>query len=212
MDWIGRVAQHHELYIRYVKQMGVQEQAEDIVQEMYLRINQYSNAEKCLKLNQVNKHYIWRILYNLCQSYRRDSKRFETVSLDGVDLYQSINFHAADPDKLRFKDVLTYDQPDNEREEAYSRITDKVLLELDKLDKDDKFNYNQVLFNLSAGYDNLETDPKAYSKPLSMRKIEKITDISLTSIFNTLKQCKEHLSEELREDIEDFYNQEYELI
>ena len=46
----------------------------------------------------------------------------------------------------------------------------------------------------------------------SMRDIAKDSGISLTSIFNTLKNCKERLRDEVGEDYSDFTNQDYDLI
>ncbi len=180
MNWIEEVAKHHDLYIRYIKGMGVTTHAEDLVQEMYLRIHKYANAEKCITNGKVNKHYIWRVLYNIRQSHNKDSQRFHMVELDNCKELASID-------------------PDNEREEAYERIINKLFNELDKLDTDG-YPYNKELFNLYA------------ESAMSMRCISSVTKISLTSIFNTLKNCREQLSDELREDIEDFYNHEYELI
>ena len=47
---------------------------------------------------------------------------------------------------------------------------------------------------------------------LSMRDISEKANISLTSIFNTLKKCKERLKEKISEDYEDYLNNDYELI
>ena len=47
---------------------------------------------------------------------------------------------------------------------------------------------------------------------LSMRQIADKTNISLTSIFHTLKKCKDRLKENIGEDYEDFINKDYELI
>jgi len=46
----------------------------------------------------------------------------------------------------------------------------------------------------------------------SMREIAKETGISVTSIFLTLKDCKERLKEAVGEDYEDYLNTDYELI
>jgi hypothetical protein len=45
-----------------------------------------------------------------------------------------------------------------------------------------------------------------------MRKISRGADISLTSIYESLKSCKERLKIAVGEDYEDFINQEYEQI
>jgi DNA-directed RNA polymerase specialized sigma subunit len=47
---------------------------------------------------------------------------------------------------------------------------------------------------------------------LSMRQIADKTNISLTSIFHTLKKCKDRLKENVGEDYEDFINKDFELI
>ena len=47
---------------------------------------------------------------------------------------------------------------------------------------------------------------------MSMRDIEAETNISLTSVFHTIKNCKTRLKKEVGEDIEDYFNKDYELI
>lgn len=47
---------------------------------------------------------------------------------------------------------------------------------------------------------------------LSIRKIAKETNISWVSIFNTLKNAKQEIKYKLKEDYEDFKNQDYERI
>ena len=69
MDFLTQVAKHHDIYVRNVTNMGAGSYAEDIVQEMYIRLNKYSTAEKCITNGKVNKHYIWRILYSLSKDY-----------------------------------------------------------------------------------------------------------------------------------------------
>jgi transposase-like protein len=73
------------------------------------------------------------------------------------------------------------------------------LKRLTHLDEDG-YPYNKELFNLYA------------NSAMSMRCISSVTNISLTSIFNTLKNCREQLSDELREDIEDYNNGDFERI
>lgn len=47
---------------------------------------------------------------------------------------------------------------------------------------------------------------------LSMREISKETNISVTSIFNTIKNCKARINESVGETYEDYINEDYELI
>ena len=88
-----------------------------------------------------------------------------------------------------------YDEADLEKHEAYSNIYDKIEDEISNWHW-----YDQKLFNL---YKQGE---------LSMRDIAKDTNISLTSIFNTIKNCKERLKDNVGEDYEDYNNQDYDLL
>lgn len=60
--------------------------------------------------------------------------------------------------------------------------------------------YDKQLFDLYKNTDK------------SLRAISSETDISVTSIFNTIALCKAKIKENIKEDYEDFKNQDYELI
>jgi len=181
MDWLGKVADNHSEYIKYVHKMGSTTHAEDLVQEMYLRLVRYKDSIRFNDNGTVPKSYIYRILFNIFKDYQKSSSKF---------LFHNIDYF----------NHLETEQESTIREEAYERVMQKMFREMDELDNDDKYAYNKELFNLYA------------NTAMSMRCISDVTTISLSSIFNTIKQCRIHLSEELREDIEDFNNGEYELI
>ena len=205
MDWLGQVAKHHTVYIGYVKGMGVNSQSEDIVQEMYLRINNYASEDKCITNGKVNKHYIWRVLYNLCMSYLVSKGKYSFVSLNwGFDSDRM-------PD-IGLGNKISHFDSDPEKEEAFLRLTSKMMKELHSLDSEGGYKYNQELFFLYSGYDDLVEHRESELQPMSMRKIESETGISLSSIFYTLKTCKTKLKDSLREDYEDWNNGEYERI
>jgi DNA-directed RNA polymerase specialized sigma24 family protein len=82
-----------------------------------------------------------------------------------------------------------------EKEKAYG-----ALLELMDKEIATWHYYDQMLFEV---YKNTD---------LSIRDISKETTISVSSIFNTLKNCKSKLKKSLKEDYEDFKNKDYELI
>lgn len=90
---------------------------------------------------------------------------------------------------------LSYDDCNLEKHESFNLIEQKIQEEVDKWHW-----YDIKLFNLYR------------ESQLSMREIAEETDISLTSIFNTLKNCKERLKEAIGEDFEDYSNGDYELI
>lgn len=90
---------------------------------------------------------------------------------------------------------LSYNECNLAKHEAFNIIEQRIQEEVDKWHW-----YDIKLFNLYR------------ESQLSMREIAEETDISLTSIFNTLKNCKERLQEAIGEDYQDYLNEEFELI
>jgi predicted DNA-binding protein YlxM (UPF0122 family) len=82
-----------------------------------------------------------------------------------------------------------------EKHESYNRIENLIEAESKTW-----HHYDKMLFDI---YRN---------KTLSMRDIAKETNISLKSIFNTLKNCKERIKLNVGEDFEDYLNNDLELI
>lgn len=60
--------------------------------------------------------------------------------------------------------------------------------------------YDQMLFNLYR------------DSGLSYRQISAVTGISFKSIYSTITNCKKSLKHEVKEEYEDYINQDYELI
>jgi RNA polymerase sigma factor (sigma-70 family) len=90
---------------------------------------------------------------------------------------------------------LMQEESELDKYESLEEIHRRIESEIDKWHW-----YDQKLFRIY----------KDELKP--MRQIAKETDISLTSIFHTIKGCKEKLREALGEDYEDFINEQFELI
>tara|TARA_R110002167_G_scaffold301760_1_gene506050 strand:- start:614 stop:1156 length:543 start_codon:yes stop_codon:yes gene_type:complete len=84
---------------------------------------------------------------------------------------------------------------EQEKAEALNKIFDKVDTTLHSLHW-----YDELLYNLYK------------DSGKSMRTLSKDTGISTSSIFNTLKHCKDAIREDVGDDYEDYLNEEYELI
>ena len=205
MDWLTQVARHHSVYIGYVKGMGAKTHAEDIVQECYLRLHEYSSADKCITNGKVNKHYVWRVLYSLFADYYKASKSVKVYSIEFGDETHTM------PDIGMEKGEYLFGQSEK-REDAFLRLTGKMMKSIHGLDEESKYPYNAEMFFLWSGYDDLVQNREGRREPLSMREIEKLTGISLTSIFNTMKACKVKIKEDLLEDWIDFKNGDYDKI
>jgi DNA-directed RNA polymerase specialized sigma24 family protein len=85
----------------------------------------------------------------------------------------------------------------------------------DTTDKHEAFNRIETLIEAESKtwhhYDKMLFDIYR-NKTLSMRDIAQETNISLKSIFNTLKHCKKRIKENVGEDFEDYLNNDFELI
>jgi RNA polymerase sigma factor (sigma-70 family) len=82
------------------------------------------------------------------------------------------------------------DQGKEELETIYERIEDEV---------EDWHWYDKMLWQL-------------YTEDRTMRELAKDTKISLSSIFHTIKTCKERIKIAVGEDYEDYVNEDYEKI
>jgi DNA-directed RNA polymerase specialized sigma24 family protein len=81
-QWLEIVAKEHKFYVEVVKSFGEYNFAEDIVQEMYLRIHKYTSHEKIVKDGQVNKGFIWFVLRNIYVDYCKQRSRITKVDLN----------------------------------------------------------------------------------------------------------------------------------
>lgn len=98
--------------------------------------------------------------------------------------------------KVDVSEVLNLQQIDEiEEHEAFGSLMTQVSKEMNNW-----HHYDRLLFQLYK-----DTN-------MSMREIAQGTNISLRSIFCTLKHCKERLKENVGEDYLDFKNADFELI
>jgi RNA polymerase sigma factor (sigma-70 family) len=175
MNWITQVAKYHKEYVKTIQSFGEQFYAEDLVQEMYIRLLTKNKEQQVIVNGQVNRYYVFLTLRSLF-----------------IDFYRQKNKVI----KVDIKEVLTLQQIDElEEHEGFSRLLKKVDSEVKTWEW-----YDQMLFNLYKDSNK------------SMREISNGTNISLRSIFCTLKNCKERIKENVHEDYLDYVNQDYELI
>lgn len=177
MKWLEKVAELHEDYIRMVRSFGEDELAEDIVQEMYIKLSKYADANKILRQNgQINKSYIYLVLRCLYYDLQKEKNKIEKVDIEEI------------------KPIgVTYEYISED--EAYNAIIHKIEEEAATWHW-----YDEMLF-------------KYYFKSgKSMRELSDETQISTSSIFQTIKYCKKQIKNKVGEDYQDYKNEEYELI
>jgi RNA polymerase sigma factor (sigma-70 family) len=181
MNWINKIATHHQEYIETVQRFGETTYAEDIVQEAYIKIIKYCKEEQLIDSEgNVKKGYMYFVLRNLFLDFKKHKDNKNKVDISVLD-YLGKN--------------LDTTLEDMRRDEALDRIFSKVA------DTVSEFHwYDAMLFKLY----------KDTGK--SMRTLSKETGISTSSIFTTLKNCKERIRENCGEDYQDYLNEDYELI
>jgi DNA-directed RNA polymerase specialized sigma24 family protein len=177
------LAKNHKLWIKMVRGFGAdRDLAQDIVQSFYLRMHKYIKNED-------------RIMYN-----DDEVNRFFCY----VTLKNMFRTYMNVENKYKWVEVREEDSIDEEMtdfvfdeamETAFERLLDKISDEMNTWHKYDRI--------LSEKY--LKSD-------YSLRDIANGSGISLTSIFNTMRENKRILKETFGEDWQDFKNGDYNLI
>jgi DNA-directed RNA polymerase specialized sigma24 family protein len=175
LEWLTKVAKHHNEWVKMVNQFGEYFFAEDIVQETYIMLMKWSSEEKLFKDGNISKGYMWLALKNTFLQHVNKNNKIKFIPLEDV-------YNLAE-------------ENNTEENEAYNDLLNNVDLECDSWHW-----YDKQLFEL---YKNTNK---------SLRQISAETNISVTSIFNTVKTCKKRIKNNVGEDYQDFINQDYELI
>jgi RNA polymerase sigma factor (sigma-70 family) len=175
MNWIEQVAKYHKEYIKTVQGFGEDFYAEDLVQEMYIRLLNKNKETAVIVNGQVNKYYVFLTLRSLFVDFYRQKSKIIKVDVN---------------------EILTLQQIDElEEHKAFGSLMNRVTEEMENW-----HHYDMLLFKLYK------------DSNMSMREIATETNISLRSIFCTLKNCKERIKDNVHEDYLDYVNEDYELI
>lgn len=175
-QWLGKVAKYHNDWIKVIQTFGEYDYAEDIVQESYIALWKYADADKLIDSEgEVRKGYMYFTLRSLFYQYYNKKKKVNKVSFDGCwELFDDSNI---------------------EEHKAYNDICLLIDEEIKNWDW-----YDRKLFKLYR-----DTD-------LSMRDIAKETNISLISIFNSIKNYKIILKEKFESDYQEYITNDYNMM
>jgi RNA polymerase sigma factor (sigma-70 family) len=183
------LSKYHKLWISMGISMGIPSHlVEDFVQEMYLRLNKYVKEPKKIMYNEtdINKFYVYITIKNLYNDYLKERNRHHMVRLDDIDV--TFEIVEPTPEAQRKAEV--------EKQRAEERLIDLIQDEVGSWDS----WYDQKLFKVY------------YETDISMRKLAKETNISVTSIFNSCKNYKDIIKSKFGEDFEDYLNGDFDLI
>ena len=95
-----------------VKNFGEHGYAEDIVQEMYLRLHKYSNPDKFVSNDQINKGFIWMVLKNYCNTLKLQRSKIHKIEITSV-----VNLSSTENDIMQFTSIeKMLDKVDQEKQ------------------------------------------------------------------------------------------------
>lgn len=181
------LAKNHLLWVKMVCNMGCPKHlCEDIVQEMYLKINRLVKDKRKIMYgnDDVNRFYVYVTLRNLYSDYKKAKNKYTFFNYLETD----------DADTIHTAEYL-YTDSDADKEEAFYKITSKIAKEI----------------NSWHVYDAKLCDTY-YKSSMSLRQISKGSNISLTSLFNSIINYKKILRNKFIEDVEDYLNGDYHLL
>jgi DNA-directed RNA polymerase specialized sigma24 family protein len=163
------LADKHSDWIKMVRSFGADlPLAEDIVQEMYVRLHKYvDDPERIMYGEEVNTYFVYITLRNMYFSIKKAQAKIEYVDIELLE------------------DSLVYEEPNVQELESFDNLIERIWG-----DVEDWHWYDKKLFEIY------------HNSPMSIRTIAEETKISARSIFNTLKNGRERIQTDCREEYE----------
>tara|TARA_R110002020_G_scaffold48945_1_gene139777 strand:+ start:2753 stop:3217 length:465 start_codon:yes stop_codon:yes gene_type:complete len=153
-----------------------------------------NTPEKIMKKDKINSFFIYITLRNLFYDHLKDKENNHKRIEDFKKYYRDDSTESL-IDKFISSPTTEEDIDNSIMEEYYQDLFDKIYKEVSSWHW-----YDEKLFKLYFLTDR------------SLRDIAQDTKISLTSIYNSCSNYKKIIQEKFGEDIEDFFNQDYERI
>lgn len=156
-----------------VNSFGEYSYAEDIVQEMYIRIHKYSDCEKFVNDGEVNKGYVWMILRNSCSTFQVQKSKVQKVGDE--------NLTNLIDDSIEIEYYICID-----------KIHELIAKEIENWHWYDRRVFKIIVY-----------------EGVSMRRLSRESNISVDSLFNTMKRCKSRIKDAIQEEITMIKNNDY---
>lgn len=195
MEWLTIVYKRHREWINIVKFFGYCTSPEDIVQDMYVQLTKEIPLRKITD-KRVNPDYIG--LTSEERAINSDGKVNTAYIWIMLRKCYDANYKEskeAITTNIGVDFLFAQTEECADKEQAYDRYREKLESEIASWS-----DYDANMF-----MDYMDDD-------VSLRSLSEESAIPLSSVVNTLNNCKERLIENVREDYEDFINGDYELI
>lgn len=179
---LEKVAQYHNDWLRIANSfLNNKSDAEDIVQEMYINIHK-KKLEEIRYKDEINRYFVYKVIKNLALQFLKNKAKRPDKAILNNGIYES---------------QIQHTQDDHHH----------VLIEIDKEIKTWSA-YERTLFEIymwsglslrDIAYGTDKKVPRKISRfvELSQHSVTNGTKISLTSLFHTIKNCKQRLKENI---------------
>jgi len=180
VDWKTKIGKRHKEWVTIVKALGENQYAEDITQDMYVRLFSKYNEENCMYNNEPNEALIFIVLRNIFYIYKSGNNCLsQKYTPDFVEANESI---------------LKCD-------ESIDGNYSEFLNRLDRL-KSTWSDFDRKIFELHVGTYGTPTID-GYATKRTHRYLSRKSGIGRSTINHTLKNCKESIRTNLEQDWND---------
>jgi len=182
---LKQIAKDHQKWIDILVGLGCNKVlAEDLVQEMYIKVHQYvkDNKKSILYNGEVNTFFIYVMLKNMYYDYHRQKKRIKISSYDDMDWID---------EKIQDEifDVKTNDEY-NKHLSIQEWYNDDLYLELLELDTITEAEYTK---DELGKYYMRRIFKEVYLDRVKVSELSRSTNITYWSLRNTLKIIKKEI-------------------
>ena len=110
-SWLSEVAKHHKEWIELSKRFGGGKDAEDLVQDMYLKLHRYTDKQRIIRNGKLSKAYVYFVLKSVVNTYHKKQVKDSALRFDYI-METSIEFTEEDiEEKIAFEKIcLLIDQ------------------------------------------------------------------------------------------------------
>ena len=156
---LTEIAQHHDEWVRIVKRFGAKTDAEDIVQDMYIRFHKYGKGQV------ITKSFIWIMLRN---AFYDNCKR--EVSMVDIDLLVDLS----EDENNKTYEVELYYQSVEEQIKTWEWFDQQLFLlylrsgkSMRELEKETKISLTSIFHTIKKCKRKLKIWRKEYQKDLA---------------------------------------------
>lgn len=158
MEWLKDVAKFHKDYVRIVISLGEEIYAEDIVQEMYIRLTKYYRKNLIInEKGQVNKSYVYLVLRAMVYDLHKERKKMQKKSIDEVKQpYVTYEYMSKNEAELCLEAKINEEMQNWEYfDQALFKLYRNSGMSMRKISAETKISTKTIFYSIKRSKDNL---------------------------------------------------------